>query len=140
MKPIFISHNFRKIKEMSGKDKWKILGKLCLGLFGLGILVVVGTFLYFSKDLPSATSVDAKLVAQSTKIYDRSGQHLLYDVHGEEKRTVVPFAQIPDNVKYATIALEDQTFYAHHGIDPKSILRSIFKDIIKGGAVQGGST
>ncbi len=125
---------------MSAKDKWKLAGKIAAGLFAAGILFVVGTFLYFSKDLPSANSVDAKLVIQSTKIYDRSGQHLLYDVHGEEKRTIVPFNQIPDNVKYAAIALEDQTFYTHHGIDLKSILRSAYNDILKRGAAQGGST
>ncbi|KKP95177.1 MAG: hypothetical protein UR99_C0031G0013, partial [Candidatus Moranbacteria bacterium GW2011_GWD2_36_12] len=77
---------------------------------------------------------------QSTKIYDRTGEHLLYDVHGEEKRTVIPFNQIPENVKYATISLEDQEFYSHFGVNPKAILRSAFKDIIKGGAAQGGST
>jgi 1A family penicillin-binding protein len=137
IQPIFIAKNF---KNSSAKDKWKMVGKIFLGLFILGILAMVGVFLYFAKDLPSANSVDAKIVVQSTKIYDRSGQHLLYDVHGEEKRTVIPFDKIPDNVKYATIALEDQTFYLHHGVDPKSILRSVFKDVIKGGAAQGGST
>lgn len=125
---------------MSAKERWKLAGKIALWGFGVLILFIIAIFIFFSKDLPSANSVDAKLIAQSTKIYDRSGQHLLYDVHGEEKRTIVPFNQIPDNIKYATIALEDQTFYFHHGIDPKSILRSIFKDIIKGGAAQGGST
>jgi 1A family penicillin-binding protein len=140
MKPILISQNFKKIKNMSAGERWKLLGKIILIGFGLLVLLTVGTFFYFAKDLPSANSVDARLVAQSTKIYDRSGQHLLYDVHGEEKRTVVPFNQIPENVKFATIALEDQTFYTHYGVDFKSILRSVFKDIIRGGAVQGGST
>ncbi|NTW26741.1 MAG: PBP1A family penicillin-binding protein [Candidatus Moranbacteria bacterium] len=133
----FISQRF---KSNSGKNKWKLAWKALAILFGAGIVTVIGIFLYFAKDLPSANSVDAKLVVQSTKIYDRTGEHLLYDVHGEEKRTVIPFDQIPDNVKYATIALEDQTFYTHHGVDPKSILRSALKDVIKGGAAQGGST
>ncbi|KKQ14775.1 MAG: hypothetical protein US25_C0020G0015, partial [Candidatus Moranbacteria bacterium GW2011_GWE1_36_7] len=137
MNQIFISRNF---KSSSNKDKWKIVGKISLYLFGVGFLSVVGIFLYFAKDLPSANSVDAKLIAQSTKIYDRTGEHLLYDVHGEEKRTVIPFNQIPENVKYATISLEDQEFYSHFGVNPKAILRSAFKDIIKGGAAQGGST
>ncbi|MDD5463810.1 MAG: PBP1A family penicillin-binding protein [Candidatus Moranbacteria bacterium] len=140
MKPIFVSQNFKNIRGMSSNDRWKLAGKVFLYLFGVGILSVIGIFLFFAKDLPSANSVDAKLIAQSTKIYDRSGQHLLYDVHGEEKRTVIPFEQIPDNVKYATIALEDQEFYSHYGVNPKAILRSAFKDIIKGGAAQGGST
>ncbi|HBI33938.1 MAG TPA: penicillin-binding protein [Candidatus Moranbacteria bacterium] len=140
MKPIFVSQNFKNIRGMSSNERWKLAGKIFLYLFGVGILSVIGIFLFFAKDLPSANSVDAKLIAQSTKIYDRSGQHLLYDVHGEEKRTVIPFEQIPDNVKYATIALEDQEFYSHYGVNPKAILRSAFKDIIKGGAAQGGST
>ncbi|KKP94713.1 MAG: Penicillin-binding protein, 1A family, partial [Candidatus Moranbacteria bacterium GW2011_GWD2_36_12] len=93
MNQIFISRNF---KSSSNKDKWKIVGKISLYLFGVGFLSVVGIFLYFAKDLPSANSVDAKLIAQSTKIYDRTGEHLLYDVHGEEKRTVIPFNQIPE--------------------------------------------
>ena len=134
MKPVFISQNFKKINNMSAEDKWKFVGKIVLGLFLVVVLFIVGVFLYFAKDLPSATAVDAKLVIQSTKIYDRSGQHLLYDVHGEEKRTIVPFNQIPDNVKYAAIALEDQTFYTHHGLDYKSILRSAYNDILKRGS------
>jgi len=52
----------------------------------------------------------------------------------------VPFEQIPDTVKYAAIALEDQDFYSHHGIKVTSIIRSALKDVIKGGAAQGGST
>ncbi|MEI7890469.1 MAG: PBP1A family penicillin-binding protein [bacterium] len=137
MEPVFISKNFR---NSTHKSKLKLAAKILGALFALGVISVVGIFLYFAKDLPSASSLDAKLIIQSTKIYDRTGEHLLYDVHGEEKRTIVPFNEIPDNVKYATIALEDQGFYTHHGVDPKSILRSALKDIIKGGAAQGGST
>jgi 1A family penicillin-binding protein len=137
MQPIFISKRF---KGATNKDWWKLAGKASLYMLGVGVLSVGGIFLYFAKDLPSANSIDAKLVVQSTKIYDRSGEHLLYDVHGEEKRTVIPFEQIPDNVKYATIALEDQTFYSHFGVDPRGILRSVFKDVIKGSKAQGGST
>lgn len=137
MKPIFISQNF---KGASAKEKWKMAGKVLLYLFGAGVLLTVGLFVYFIKDLPSPNAVKARVVAESTKIYDRTGQHLLYDVHGEEKRTIIDFNQIPDNVKFATIALEDQDFYNHHGIKITSIIRSALKDVIKGGAAQGGST
>lgn len=137
MKPVFVSTKF---KNISPKDRWKILGKIALYLFGAGVLFVIGLFIYFSKDLPSATSMDSRLVVESTKIYDRTGEHLLYDVHGEEKRTVISFNEIPDNVKYATIALEDQTFYDHFGVVPSAILRSALKDVMKGAKAQGGST
>lgn len=137
MKSILISKNF---KSSSGKDRWKIAGKIALYLFGAGILFTIGLFIYFSKDLPSPNAVNTRVVAQSTKIFDRTGQHLLYDVHGEEKRTVISFDQIPDNVKYATIALEDQGFYEHHGVVVSAIIRSALKDVAKGAKAQGGST
>src|SRR5665647_874491 len=111
MKPIFVSQKFKGINNMSSKDKWKLVGKIILGFFGAGILFTIGLFVYFSKDLPNPTAVDTRIIAESTKIYDRTGQHLLYDVHGDEKRTIVPLSQMPDTVKYATIALEDQDFY-----------------------------
>lgn len=137
MKPVFISQNFKKL---SSRDKWRTARTVALYVFGAGFLFVVGLFIFFSKDLPSATSMNSRLVAESTKIYDRTGEHLLYDVHGEEKRTIIPFEQIPENVKYATIALEDQGFYEHFGVVPTAILRSALKDVLKGSKAQGGST
>lgn len=140
MKPVFISQNFKKLNRLSRKDKWRLAGKWSLYALGAGVVFLIGLFIFFSKDLPSPGSFNTRLVAQSTKIYDRTGQHLFYDVHGDEKRTVIPFNQIPDNVKYATIALEDQEFYTHHGIKITSMIRSALADIVKGGAAQGGST
>jgi len=135
--PVFVSQKFRNIYRT---NKWKLAGKILLGLFGAGIVFIVGLFVYFAKDLPSPTAINTRTVAESTKIYDRSGDHLLYDIHGDEKRTIVPVNQIPDTVKYATIALEDQDFYSHHGIVITSIIRSAIMDVLKRGAAQGGST
>jgi 1A family penicillin-binding protein len=119
---------------------WKKLFRLASILAGLGFLSIVGLFLYFAKDLPSPGNVRERVVAESTKIYDRTGTHLLYEVHGEEKRTVIPFSDMPDVVKYATISLEDQDFYRHFGLKPSSIARALFKDIITLDTAQGGST
>jgi len=105
-----------------------------------GMMFVIGIFAYFAKDLPSPDKVNKRFIAESTKIYDRTGQHLLYDVHGEEKRTLISFEEMPDSIKYATIVLEDQDFYHHHGIKFSSIMRSVIKDILHRGAAQGGST
>lgn len=119
---------------------WKrvLVTALFLGL--AGILAVVGVFIYFAKDLPSPGKVNSRVIVESTKIYDRTGQQLLYEVHGEEKRTLISFKDIPDTVKYATISLEDQDFYSHHGIKITSIVRAVIKDVLQGGAAQGGST
>lgn len=128
----------------SGKKKfkinWKFWGKVFLALFVLGILSVAGVFAWFAKDLPSPGKLNDRVIVQSTKIYDRTGEHLLYEVHGEEKRTEISFSDMPETVRYATIALEDQNFYTNPGIEIKGIMRAALKDVLNMGAAQGGST
>ncbi|MBU2028745.1 transglycosylase domain-containing protein, partial [Patescibacteria group bacterium] len=119
---------------------WKKIGKIIGIVLVAGILFVAGVFLYFAKDLPSPGKINTRVIAESTKIYDRTGDHILYDIHGEEKRTLIPLDQIPDSVKYATIVLEDQEFYNHSGIKLSSIVRALLKDILHRGVAQGGST
>src|SRR3989338_3669514 len=99
-------------------------------------------FLLFSYTLkiPDLRNPSEVRVIQSTKIYDHTGEILLYDVHGEEKRTIVSFSEIPRQIKNATIAIEDDTFYQHFGFRPFSFLRAIFVNIIRGSFEQGGST
>ena len=103
----------------------------------VGILLG-GALLFFaaSINVPNLNSFEERKVAESTKIYDRTGEILLYDVHGEEKRTVIPFDEIPRNVKNATIALEDGSFYQHYGIRPLSLLRAFLVNLTSGGVEQ----
>lgn len=86
--------------------------------------------------LPDFGEFHERKVAQSTKIYDRTGEVLLYDVHQEVKRTVVPFEDISLWVKNASIAIEDTDFYSHSGISVRGILRAV----LYGGTRGGGST
>jgi len=90
--------------------------------------------------MPDLNSFDTRVVTQSTKIYDRTGKILLYDVHADTKRTVIPFESISKNIKNATVAIEDATFYQHGGIKISSIIRSVFANIFSGSFSQGGST
>ena len=122
------------------KINWKLLGKIALAFAGAVLLFVIAVFAWFAKDLPSPGNLKNRVIVQSTKIYDRTGNHLLYEIHGEEKRTEIPFSQMPETIKYASIALEDQDFYNHIGIQPKGIIRAALKDVINLGTSQGGST
>ncbi len=92
------------------------------------------------RDLPSPQTLSQRTVAESTKIYDRTGTVLLYEIHGEEKRTIIPISQIPDEVKQATLAAEDAQFYQHGALYWRGILRALFKNITTGDTSQGGST
>jgi 1A family penicillin-binding protein len=131
----------KRTESPKKRRKWfKILLRTFLGLFLLGSISLVALFAWVAKDLPSPGKINKRVIAESTKIYDRSGEHLLYEVHGEEKRTIIPFEEIPKNVRAATISLEDQDFYSHHGIKFSSIARALLKDVVSRDTKQGGST
>ncbi len=107
-------------------------------LLGLAFLLVY--FVILAKTLPDPETFDTRQVAQSTKIFDRTGKVLLYEVFGEEKRTVIPYEEIPNYVKQATIALEDAEFYNHPAIDWRGIARAFLANLKNGRVIQGGST
>jgi penicillin-binding protein 1A len=104
------------------------------------IAAVTFVFLYFAKDFPRPELFAERQLAQSTKIYDRTGNTLLYEIYGEEKRTWMPLELIPEHMKQAVIATEDSNFYTHFGIDLGGIMRSIIADLKIGQPVYGGST
>lgn len=111
-------------------------------LYCLAILLIVGsvTFAVVALSLPDPNKLNTREVPQSTKIYARDGTTLLYEVHGEVKRTLVDPKDLPAYVGQATIAIEDKNFYKNPGVDWRGILRSIWVDITSGSASQGGST
>ena len=115
---------------------------LMVGLYIFAGIFLAGSiaFALISFSLPDPNKLNDRIVAQSTKIYARDGTTLLYEIHGEAKRTLVNLSDIPNYVKQATIAIEDKNFYKNPGVDWKGILRSIFIDITSGSASQGGST
>lgn len=92
------------------------------------------------RNLPSPDQFNTRQINQSTKLYDRTGKVLLYEIHGEEKRTVVAFETIPEYVKLATLAAEDDNFYRRPAFDWKAILRALLANLKAGRIVQGGST
>ena len=112
-------------------------------LFVVGILSISGLLVWVSTmKIPDLSSFEDRRILQSTKIYDHTGEILLYDLHQDVKRTIVPFEDISRNIKNATIAIEDERFYSHFGIDIKGILRAAFVNIKDGDLLggQGGST
>ncbi len=105
------------------------------------ILAGVTVFAFsLARSIPDAGRISERTVAESTKIYDRTGKVLLYEIHGEERRTVIPLSAIPDQMEQATIVAEDDNFYKHIGLDGRGILRAFIKNITSGDITQGGST
>ncbi len=113
-------------------------------LFFVAILIAVSAlFIWISTlEIPDLSAFEERRILQSTKIYDRTGEVLLYDLHQDVKRTIVPFENISRHIKNATVAIEDDQFYNHFGIDPKAIARAALSNLSSGNLLsgQGGST
>lgn len=90
--------------------------------------------------LPDLSNFEARKIANSSKIVDRTGEVVLYDIHQSVRRTEIPLSEMGDNIKQATISIEDENFYTHNGIRPTSIVRAILVNFKDGSFSQGGST
>lgn len=90
--------------------------------------------------IPDLSSIQNRKVEQSVKIYDRTGEVLLYDLNRNVQRTIVPLAEISPNIQYAIIAIEDPAFFSHSGFKPTAFMRALFVNITSLGYSQGGST
>ena len=90
--------------------------------------------------IPAASQLVTRKIAQTSTIYDRSGENILYELHGEENRKIIKHNEIPDFIRIATIATEDANFYRHIGIDPFAIMRALKVNLQNNGVRQGGST
>ena len=135
----FVDNTKNALKKPKKRWFWRIL-KLARWALVAFLLLAIGVFAYYAKDLPSPTNLNTRQVVESTKIYDRTGDHMLYEIHGEEKRTSIPFDQMSEIMRAATISAEDQSFYQNHGVDFKAVARAAIYDILGRSASQGGST
>lgn len=106
---------------------------MCGGVFAAWAVIV---------SIPSIDNIENRIVGESTKIYDRTGNILLYDVHGTMRRTEVPLEAISPYIRNATIAIEDASFYQHSGFRPMAFLRAVLVNLglREGYRGQGGST
>src|SRR5665647_2179313 len=114
-------------------------GALYALLFILAGSIIFFFFIYFFI-APKAKELPQRKSNQTTIIYDRTGQHVLYEIHGEENRKNLTHTEIPDTIRIATIAAEDSSFYHHFGIDPISILRAMKVNLANDSMQQGAST
>jgi len=129
------------------KRLWKSVRKhwRAVIIWGFGCFFLLsGLFLLWAATLqiPDLSSLANRKIEQSLKIYDRTGSVLLYDLHNNQQRTIVPIAEISPNIEHAVLAIEDPGFYQHGGIDPKAILRAVVSHLSFGllAAYSGGST
>jgi 1A family penicillin-binding protein len=122
-------------KRLKAKAGWVILTVIVLGFLSTTIIIA-----WASKDLPDPDKITDRKIAQSTKIYDRTGEHILYEVFADQKRTMVSLEEIPQNLVNGVIATEDNEFYEHKGIKVRSFVRAAVYAIFTSKRAGGTST
>ncbi len=135
-----ITKNLKKPKKSVFKSFLKSVLKIFVIFMILGISLLAGATVAvwsFSSRLPDISKIQEYTPSETSEIYDINNR-LLAKLHDEENRTIVPLKDIPLHVQQAVIAMEDERFYSHIGVDPKGIARagaSFFnKTLVKGGA------
>jgi penicillin-binding protein 1A len=103
-----------------------------------GAIAAVALVVWIGIRLPPIQSLEIPKRPPSVLILGVNGATLA--TRGDMGGAAVPLRELPDYVPKAFIAIEDRRFYAHHGVDPRGILRAVFADLLHRGASQGGST
>lgn len=122
-----------------------VVGLLVAVVFGIimsGFISAYTVYESFAQQLPDPTAIETEQEDfETTKIYDRTGQVLLYELFDPFRgdRSYVPLEDIPEFCREATIILEDKSFYQNPGFDPEGIGRAFYQNL-RGGQIQGGSS
>ena len=108
------------------------------------IIFVCGAFEIWRGIIEKAPDVDSINISPAgfaTYIYDSRGNQLQKLTTTDSNRTAVSIRMVPEDLQHAVVAIEDERFYKHNGIDPRSILRAVFTAVTHGfRSTQGAST
>jgi len=109
-------------------------------LFAVFSGILLGIILGYISVLPPLESLNYYLPSQVSRIYDREGTKVIKELYYIEKRVKKPLSAMPANLINAVIAIEDDKFYEHIGVNPKRLMVAILIDIKRGKRAQGAST
>jgi len=129
-----------KISAAGKKKAWIQVWKLTKYGAIFCFIFLLGLTLWSIKDLPDINDLGSRNIHQSTKIYDRTGEHLLHEFYADEKRTIIEFNELPKDLINGVIATEDKSFYHHMGVRPLSIMRAIVYGALPNKKIEGTST
>ncbi len=141
---LMIHRRLRRTAPASHRLVWLLAFLVALPFGGCAMALVGGggtayAVAAITRDLPRPEDLRARPLPQVTQLYDRTGQHLLYEFY-EQRRIIVPLKDIAPVMIQATLAAEDVNFYQHGGFDPRGLLRAAWVNFRTGETVQGGST
>ncbi|MEJ7789953.1 MAG: transglycosylase domain-containing protein, partial [Thermoleophilaceae bacterium] len=137
-----MTYRQRKAKRGNGNAGARVFALsagLIVTVIAIGLLSVAGYVIATAATAPALSELKPTAVGESSVIYAADGSRLGY-VQSDEIRTAIPWRVMPQEVRRAVVAIEDERFYEHEGVDYSAIVRAGVKNIESGKNVQGGST
>jgi penicillin-binding protein 1A len=129
----------RRLRD-SGRKKLLLALGVPLTMVAIGAVAAAAWVISVYNSAPSIASLRPITKGAVSKVYGADGT-LLGVIHSDNIRQPIGTAQIPQDLKDATVAIEDKRFYEHGGVDPSAIIRAGWEDLVAGGTPrQGGST
>lgn len=148
--------NFSKRKIKKTLEKLKSKGKKFVNLFKVSLLQIIligsitgiillgcvgiGAFNGILASAPSIDTLDLMPTGYATLVYDSEGHEMTKLVASNSNRSYVTMDKIPSHLADAFVAIEDERFYSHNGIDIKGIFRAGYKFLASGGSKQEGAS
>ena len=135
------SSNTKQQKRRPAKKKGSSAGRIFLGFIVVVLVMLTGIgcgFLTASMNTKPDLASDIQPPA-SSQIYDINGNEIA-NVHAAENRRPVKLSQVPKNLQNAFVAVEDNRFYEHMGVDPRGIMRALWSNLQGQAISEGGST
>jgi penicillin-binding protein 1A len=129
----------RRLRD-SGRKKLLLGLGIPFTMVGIGVIAAVGWVISVYDSAPSLANLEPITKGAVSKVYAADGS-LIGVIHSDKIRQPISSARMPDDLKEATVAIEDRRFYSHGGIDPSAIIRAGWEDLVAGGKPrEGGST
>src|SRR6185437_7323598 len=130
----------RRRRHKARPRNWILLGVAVLAAgAGIAVLAGVGYILAVAASAPNVDDLKPIDKGASSEIFAANGRRLGF-VQSSTIRTPITWEDMPTDLRNATVAIEDQRFYHHGGVDYESIVRAAIRDVTSGKELQGGST
>jgi len=135
----FKIHHLKNHLQADEGNKWHKIKYILIGIVAFVFALVFFMMFAVIVTLPNIDNVRNLVASQSSLILDRNGE-VLYAIHGDENRKIVPYSQISPSAAKAVMAIEDDEFYEHHGVDFKAFMLAVCGEFHICNTTRGGST
>ncbi len=122
------------------------MGSILMRAFSFALIICIGAFAAYGmvrgilKSAPALADLDTSPSASATTIYDAKGNEIQTLVMAGSNREIVKFAELPKDLINAFVAIEDERFWTHNGVDPRGIARALARGLMKGSLNAGASS